>query len=158
VDRPIHEISVYTLIRRSTTAPGSSQTMFILALPLLIARLIATASCLDTNRPATFIHGHYILGNVFHLLELVGPQMCLRGCKLRTSCIGVNYNKDGLVCELLSMGPDTSPANMAARPGWSYGDIDNCPTVSYRKFLLNLIFRHWNLETLNRILKLCRHV
>ncbi|XP_052090824.1 neurogenic locus notch homolog protein 1-like [Mytilus californianus] len=66
----------------------------------------------------TMIFGFNIIGGNFHknkhmdshviiAKDKIGPKLCVKDCTLYKGCNGVNYIRDGLTCELLSISyPD----------------------------------------------------
>ncbi|XP_056002854.1 ficolin-2-like [Ostrea edulis] len=58
-----------------------------------------------------FIHGERYIGPVVSMVNMVGPQQCVKECLARPAdCGGVNYGKTHFLCEIVTDINETEPA------------------------------------------------
>eukprot|EP00105_Crassostrea_gigas_P040741 XP_019924889.1 PREDICTED: techylectin-5B-like [Crassostrea gigas] len=56
------------------------------------------------------VHGERYIGPVVRVMGIIGQQQCVRECRHRPKlCRGVNYRKQELLCELVSVINETEP-------------------------------------------------
>jgi hypothetical protein len=93
---------------------------------------LASRSDSTINTDAIFIkHNLYLEGTIFKRLEPTGLQQCAKECMTRTTCLGLNYNKQQLECELIAASNLTTPENLVQKQGFLHSAIRDWPTVRW---------------------------
>jgi hypothetical protein len=84
------------------------------------------------NTDADFIkHNLYLEGAIFKRLQPTGLQQCAKECMTRANCLGLNYNKQQLECELIAASNLTTPENLVQKQGFLHSAIRDWPKVRW---------------------------
>ncbi|XP_021376035.1 uncharacterized protein LOC110464897, partial [Mizuhopecten yessoensis] len=62
-------------------------------------------------------------GDLLESLSPVGYQQCRKRCRARHVCLGINYNRELLLCELVRITTSVS-APLTVVPGYSFTDLN----------------------------------
>lgn len=101
--------------------------MFILK---LVTISYLTLSCYIQNVLVLFLQkDKQMEAHVIFAMENRGPNMCIRECTHYKGCNGVNYRRDTLTCQLLSV---SLPGDkLEDSEGFSFANLDNYTLVSF---------------------------
>lgn len=82
----------------------------------------------DTVNGGNFLQNKRMDSCIISTRNNIGPKMCIRDCLRIKNCKGINFHKDFLNCELLTVS--NSESQLISKPGFMYSHITDWTMVS----------------------------